>query len=282
MQPVMRNPTGQLQDGLLNRAGVFWVNVNGAALECLEANEGAAQGEATLDGEATILQELGHDLGQHLSLDILLATDDDRAFQARFCQGSGAARRMARTQQMQRHQVRSRQVRLSMIGPSRLEVGQEEIAHELIRRRVDNLIARSMLGEAAALENDEPLRQSQRFVQIMRNQYDGMMVRGSDCCKFRNSCWMSFRITGSRPPKARRAEKRRLEHHRPAQADTLLLTTGQLVRVAGRKRPRQADALHQLLSAARIRSASQPTTHANSVIFRSAVRCGKSPVPWTA
>ena len=93
----VRNPAGQLQDGLLNRAGVFRVNVDGAAFECLEANEGAAQGEAALDGEATILQKLGHDLGQHLPLDVLLATDDDRTFQARFRQASGAARRIART-----------------------------------------------------------------------------------------------------------------------------------------------------------------------------------------
>jgi len=43
-------------------------------------------------------------------------------------------------------------------------------------------------------------------------------------------------------------EQRRLEHHGPAQADSLLLTPGQLVWVAGCERPRQADALHQLLS----------------------------------
>ena len=50
----MREPAGQLQDGLLNRARVFGVNVDGAAFECLEADEGAAEGEAALDGEAAI------------------------------------------------------------------------------------------------------------------------------------------------------------------------------------------------------------------------------------
>src|SRR5437773_8282715 len=86
----MGDPSGQLQDGLLDRAGVFRVDVDRAALECLETNEGAAEGVAALDGEATILQELGHDLGQHLSLDVLLATDDDRALWLR---GSQARRR---------------------------------------------------------------------------------------------------------------------------------------------------------------------------------------------
>ena len=42
--------------------------------------------------------------------------------------------------------------------PSRLELGLEELANELVRRRIDNLIAGSMLGDAAVIENDEPLR----------------------------------------------------------------------------------------------------------------------------
>ena len=46
--------------------------------EGVENNLGAAEGEAALDGEAAIFQELGHDLGQDLPLDILLAADDDR------------------------------------------------------------------------------------------------------------------------------------------------------------------------------------------------------------
>jgi hypothetical protein len=49
-------------------------------------------------------------------------------------------------------QMRRRQVRLSIIGPSCLELGLEEYAHELIRRRVDNLFARSMLGYAASIK----------------------------------------------------------------------------------------------------------------------------------
>ncbi len=85
----MGDPSGQLQDGLLDRAGVFRVDIDGAALECLETNEGAAEGIAALDGEATILQELGHDLGQHLPLEVLLATDDDRAFRRRGQQATG-------------------------------------------------------------------------------------------------------------------------------------------------------------------------------------------------
>src|SRR5262249_60840584 len=75
----MRNSSGQLQDGLLNCARVFRVDVDGAALECLETNERAAEGEATIDNESTVLQQLSHHLGQYLSLDVLLATDDDRA-----------------------------------------------------------------------------------------------------------------------------------------------------------------------------------------------------------
>src|SRR5262245_2557594 len=85
----MRDPSGQLKDGLLDRARVFRVDVDGAALECLETNEGTAEGEAAIDGEAAVLQELGHDLGQYLSLDVLLATDDDRAFRAVGSQVSG-------------------------------------------------------------------------------------------------------------------------------------------------------------------------------------------------
>src|SRR5262249_51826753 len=75
----MRDPSGQLQDGLLDRARVFRVDVDGAALQCLETDEGAAEGEASIDGEAAIFQKLGRDFGQHLSLDVLLATDDNRA-----------------------------------------------------------------------------------------------------------------------------------------------------------------------------------------------------------
>src|SRR3954467_13062234 len=85
----MGDPSWQLQDGLLDRAGVFRVDVNGAPLECLEANEGAAEGITALAGEATILQKLGHDLGQHLSLDVLLATDDDGTLRLRSKQARG-------------------------------------------------------------------------------------------------------------------------------------------------------------------------------------------------
>ena len=74
----MGDPSGQLQDGLLDRARVFRVNVDGTALQCLETNEGAAEGEAAIDREAAILQELGHDLGQDLALDVLLAADHNR------------------------------------------------------------------------------------------------------------------------------------------------------------------------------------------------------------
>src|SRR5215468_6579036 len=81
----MRDPSGQLKDGLLHRARVFRVDVDGAALECLEANERTSEGEAAINSEATILQELG----QYLSLDVLLATDDDRAFRASGSQVSG-------------------------------------------------------------------------------------------------------------------------------------------------------------------------------------------------
>src|SRR5262249_5980619 len=85
---------------------------------------------------------------------------------------AGQARRTARTMQ-----VRRRQMRLSMKGPSRLELRLEEVANELVRRRVDNLLPRSMLGDAAAIENDQPLSQLQRFVQVVRNQDDGPRLR---------------------------------------------------------------------------------------------------------
>ena len=143
--------------------------------------------------------------------------------------------------------MRRRQVRLSMIDSSRLEMGLEEVAHELIRRRVDNLFAWSVLGDSAALENDEPLPQSQRFVQVMCNQNDGARLRLLQVQKLLLDIVSGHGIKGAE--RLVEQEKRWLEHHRPAQADTLLLTAGQLVRVAGRKRPRQADALHQLLSA---------------------------------
>ena len=104
-----------------------------------------------------------------------------------------------------------------------------------------------MLGDAAALENDEPLPQFQCFVQVMRNQNDGARLRLLQAQKLLLDVVSGNGIEGAE--RLVEQEKRRLEHHRPAQADTLLLTAGQLVRVAGRKRPRQADALHQLLSA---------------------------------
>src|SRR5260370_34781715 len=95
------------------------------------------------------------------------------------CCGSGAptrageTKRTARTMQMRRRHVRLSQVRLTMSGPSRLELRLEEVANELVRRRMHDLVPRSMLGDAAALENDEPLRQPQRFAQVVCDQDDG-------------------------------------------------------------------------------------------------------------
>src|SRR5262249_19523526 len=69
-------------------------------------------------------------------------------------------------------------------------------------------------------------------------------------------------------------EQRRLEHHGSAQSDALLLTAGQLVRVAGRERPRQADSLHQLLSAAADALAipTHQSRHEGDIPFDSQVR----------
>src|SRR5262245_40321006 len=143
--------------------------------------------------------------------------------------------------------ARTNQVRLRMGGPSRLELRLEEVANELVRRRVDNLFPRSMLGDAAAIENDQPLSQPQRFAQVVRNQDDGARLRLLQAQELLLDVVASDGIEGAEWLVEQ--EKRRLEHHRPAQADTLLLTPGQLVRVAGRERPRQADAFHQLLCA---------------------------------
>ena len=79
----------------------------------------------------------------------------------------------------------------------------------------------------------------------MRHQNDGARLRLLQAQKLLLDVVSGNGIEGAE--RLVEQEKRRLEHHRPAQADALLLTAGQLVRVAGRKRPRQADALHQLL-----------------------------------
>src|SRR5262249_29170964 len=233
----MRDPSGQLKDGLLHRARVFRVDVDGAALQCLETNEGTAEGEAAIDGEATILQELGHDLGQYLSLDILLATDDDRSFRASGSQVSGPGQQDSQDEPGATAHGR----------PSRLELRLYEVAKELVRRRVDNLFPRSMLGDAAAIENDQPLSKPQRFAQVVRNQDHGARLRLLQAQELLLDVVAGDRIEGAE--RLVEQEKRRLEHHGPAQADTLLLAPGQLVRVAGRDRPRQADAFHHPLSA---------------------------------
>src|SRR5262245_40404616 len=79
----------------------------------------------------------------------------------------GKASRTARTMHMRR-----RQVRLCMRGTSRLELRLEKVANELVRRHVHDLLPRSMLGDAAALEHDQPLSQPQRFAQVVGNQDD--------------------------------------------------------------------------------------------------------------
>src|SRR5262249_19089207 len=87
--------------------------------------------------------------------------------------GSGASRRegvVSRT-------ATTNQMRLRMGGPSRLELRLEEVANELVRRRIDNLFPRSMLGDAAAIENDQSLGQPQRFAQVVGNQDHGARLR---------------------------------------------------------------------------------------------------------
>src|SRR5438874_12710231 len=141
----------------------------------------------------------------------------------RSCSGAGRrpgeAMRTARTRQMRR-----RQVRLRMSGPSRLELCLEEVANELVRRRVDNLFPRPVLGDAAAVENDQPLSQLQRFAQVMRNQDDGARLRLLQAQELLLDVVAGDGIEGAE--RLVEQEKKRLEHHGPAQADTLLLTSG--------------------------------------------------------
>ncbi len=227
----MGNRTGQLQNGLREGAGVFRVDIHGTTFQRFKTDQRAAKGKPPLDGKPAILQELSHDLGENLTLDILLATDDDRA--SKSLSGPGEKK------------GQKEDGRFEHVRPSDIHLGAKKCPHKIVHGCVDDFLTGTVLSDASAVKHQQSL--SQLEWPAGRASPEPSSARGGlQTQKLLVNFLLRHGIEGSE--RLVEQEDGRVQHHGAAQADALLLSSGEFMRIAHRVVPRESNQTHQLLS----------------------------------
>ena len=164
--------------------------------------------------------------------------------------------------------------------PLQRAVGADEVLDERVGRRHEKLGRGRVLGELAALlEDRDAVAHLDRLVDVVGDEEDRLLHLGLEAQEL---VLEALAVDG-----VDRAERLVHQHHagvrgeRARDAHPLLLTAGELRRIAVAKLGVEADEADQLVDRAQPSAAlSQPSIAGTVAMFSPIVRCGKRPICW--